>query len=72
MGMEIEGANLHCARLRELAARRHEASIACRRLASEARTAEDRILFEEMARRTAEAAASLDRQMAVWLTRSNG
>jgi len=71
MAMEVERANLHCARLRELAERRHEASIACRRLASEARSAEDRILFEEMARRTAEAAASLDRQMAAWLLRQN-
>ena len=71
MAMEIDAANPQCARLRELAERRHEASIACRRLASEATSAADRILFEEMARRAAEAAAALDRQMVVWLTRSN-
>jgi hypothetical protein len=70
--MQFDGTNPQCIRLRELAERRHEASVACRRLASEAKSAGDRILFEEMARRSAEAAAALDRQIEAWLMRPHG
>lgn len=69
MSTQFETTTPQCARLRELAEQRHEASIACRRLASEARTAADRIVFEEMARRSAESAAALDRKIEAWTVR---
>ena len=62
----VEHTDLHCEQLRQLAEKRHAASMSCHRLASAARTVEDRILYEEMARRIDEEAAALKRRMQSW------
>jgi len=70
MSGNVENADLRCEQLRELAERRHAASVACHLLASAAKTAEDRILYEEMARRTAEEAEKLERTVSAWRTQA--
>lgn len=62
----VENTDLHCEQLRQLAEQRHAASMSCHRLASAARTIEDRIVYEEMARRIAEEAAALKRRLQTW------
>ena len=68
MSGDAENADLQCEHLRKIAERRHAASVACHRIAATARTTEDRIVYEEMARRIAEEAAALKRRMSAWKT----
>ena len=66
MSRRVEDSVLHWERLRQLAERRHAASLACRRLADSARTMDDRIVYEEMARRIADEATALRQRMQAW------
>ena len=66
MSDAVEHTDPRCEELRQLAQERHSASIACHRIASAARTVQDRIVYEEMARRFAEEAAALKRRMQNW------
>lgn len=53
-------------RMQELALRHHRVSVECARLARESRKTEDRIVFEEFARREEESAVYFERRAAVW------
>ena len=66
MSGTVEDTNPHCEQLRALAEQRHAASMSCHRIAATARTIEDRIAYEEMARRMEEEAAALKRRMHAW------
>ena len=66
MSDHIERHHSQVKRLAALAESRHVASVACHRAASATRTVEDRIVYEEMARRIAEEAEALKRRLAIW------
>ena len=53
-------------RMQELALQHHKVSVECARLAREARKTEDRIVFEEFARREQESAVFFERRAAIW------
>jgi hypothetical protein len=53
-------------RMQELALKHHKAWVECARRAREARKTEDRIVFEEFARRAQESAVFFERRAAVW------
>ena len=70
MSRDVEGTSFHCEKLKKMAEQRHAVSISCRHRASTARTIADRIVYEEMARRFAEQAGALRKQLAIWKRRN--
>ena len=62
MGSEFVSTSNDPVRLQEIALRHHRASAECRRLAWETNRIEDRVVFEELARREASIATLAERQ----------
>lgn len=62
---EFENVSSESTRMQELALRHHRVSVGCARLAREARRTEDRIVFEEFARRETESAIFFERRAAI-------